>query len=542
VFDSTVPGGPKLHSPAPYTANGFSYNAQGLTNDFELILGGPGGGSQADLGPTSATLGLAYLTHGGYRAVPTAYNDGGETGETVTGATVAWASDSAGPAGVAKYGVLTNGPTVLRGLWNAAGPVGATRVSLPVTPGNAWYVFTPVATSAALGNFLVPEPVVVPAVYGTTFHLTPGTYKVMAGLADYTPVSFTLTVGSSPIAQTIHLRLNLLEGIYTALWAFLNAQLAALSYWGYGTTASPYLLFSNQYAPLSPVFGVYNDYVFPVFPGIFFHGTTATAYVYGGGSRIAWTNTWQYPGPYLPATDALQSWFWDVSHIALVSSSFSGWFGSSTYYPAVFDTFNGIFYESSHDLVAADNFTTAGDALLLFSGGTIFGPVNVGGGNNTVWGNYFWEVAPPASGLAVSPDWSGLDVGLGLAIAEQDDLIYNNWISTPTTAWMLPLNLYSGDPFLYTDTWNISVQSASIVHHAKGFPFTPLVGSITHGNSQGGNYWWDYGITNPYNGAVNPLGQLPYVENAVTWIVYIYGPAYHYASFLDNGGDYAPLT
>ncbi len=538
IFNSTVAHGPKVTTASDYLANGVAYNPLGLTDDYELIFGGPGGGSQADIGQAQATLGLSYWTGSGYSAIPAAYNYGGETGETVDGINVAWTEGANGP-----HGVLTNGPTVLRGLWNAAGPTGATPVTIAVSPGNAWYVITPLANSPALKNFLIPEAVAVPAVYGQTFHLTPGTYRVEVGLADYTPVTFTLTVGSAPISTSVHLRLNWLEGVYTPLWAFSNAELAAISYSGFGTELQPYLLWANQLAPLSSVFGLYNDYAFPVFPGIYLHGTTATTYVYQGGSLVADTNTFAYPGQYLPATNDLQSWFWDVSHVALDSDTFSGWFSSYTYYPAVFDTFNVIFYESSHNLVAGSLFATESQGLLLFSGGTIFGQVNVGGGNNTVWGNTFVEVSPPTSLYPIEPVWAIFDVGLGLQVAEQSDLIYNNWFATPTTAWMLPLNLYSGDPFSYTDTWNIAPQPAGIVHHAAGFPYTPLSGSITGGTVQGGNYWWDYGLTdNPYNGADNPLGQLPYVENATTLLVYVYGPYYYFASYLYNGGDYAPLT
>ncbi len=544
IFNSTAAHGAPLRTPSEYVANGLTYNPIGLTSDYELIFGGPGGGSQADIGAADATLGLAYWTDGGYRAVPAAYSYGGETGETVTGVNVAWNSGFGGPSGVADYGVLTNGPTILRGLWNAAGPVGATPVTLGVSPGNAWYVITPVANSAALENFLVTEPVAVPAVYGETFSLTPGTYDVTVGLTDYAPVSYVLNVGSAPVRTNVVLHPDLRAGVYTPLWAFSNAQLAALSIGGSGTSLSPYVIEYDQRAPLSAVYGLYNDYAFPVFPGIFFEGTTATVYVEHGGSLAATTNTFQFPGTYLPATNDLQSWFWDVTHVALVGGTYSGWFGSETYYPAVWDTFNVIFYESSHNLVASNDFPTQGQALLLFSGGTIFGAVNVGGGNNTVWGNTFTEAAVPSTPLAVAPIWdSALDVGLGIEVAEQDDLIYNNWVATPTTAWMLPINLYSGDPFLYTDTWNLPEQSAFNAHYAAGFPYVALVGSITGGRVQGGNYWWDYGVTNnPYNGADNPLGVLPYVENAITWIVYVYGPSYYYATFLYNGGDYAPLT
>ena len=89
VFNSTLPSGSPLTVPSNYTANGYSYNPLGLTNDFEVILGGPGGGSQADLASADATLGLAYwdATTNSYQATPAAYSYGGETGETVTGAT-----------------------------------------------------------------------------------------------------------------------------------------------------------------------------------------------------------------------------------------------------------------------------------------------------------------------------------------------------------------------------------------------------------------------------------------------------------------------
>jgi thermopsin len=220
------------------------------------------------------------------------------------------------------------------------------------------------------------------------------------------------------------------------------------------------------------------------------------------------------------------------------------------------DTFNVIFYASSHNLIAGNNFATQGQALLMFSGGTIFGPVNVGGGNNTVWGNRFVESATPASAISVAADWEGVNVGLGIELAEQDDLVYDNYFGTPTTAWMLPINLYSGDGFHYTDAWNIAKQPAYIAHWAPGFPMVPLVGSIVGSWYQGGNFWWDYGNSalhpNIYNGAINPAGALPYDENATTvdayslsgiggtLILYIYG--IYQPTFIYDGGDFAPLV
>ncbi len=558
VFNSTVPHGPALTVPSNYEANGYSYNPLGLTDDFELVLGGPNGGSQSDIATADANLGLSYwdASTAQYVATPSAFSYGGETGETVTGANVAWTSGSGGPGGVADWGVLSGGPSILQGLWNAGAPSGADPVNIAVTPSNAFEIFTPRNSSPHVQNFLSNESVAEPGAYGNTYWLTPGIYGLTIALSDYTPYTTTLIV-NGPTNLTVTLHPNARAGIYTPLWAFTNSQLRAISYAGAGTSSNPYLLYNNQRSPLPAVFGLYNDYIFPVFPGVFLYGTTATAELSHSANFSATTSVFQYPGPLLPSTNDLQFWFWGVSNVGLVDSSISGWFGSTAYYPVSWDSFNVVFYESSGNLVAGNHFLTQGQALLMFSGGSIFGStVNLGGGNNTVWGNTFTEAATPNSTLAISPTWSGFNIGLGLELAEGNDLIYNNWFGTPTTAWMLPLNLYSGSSSSYTETWNISVQPASFVHYAPGFPLYRLAGSITHSRTQGGNFWWDYGnnasTPNPYNGAINPTGALPYDENVSTGDAYTVSPIggtlllYVYGifqpTFIYNGGDYAPLT
>lgn len=544
VFNSLNTGGTPLTTASNFTANGYTYNPVGLTDDYELIFGGPGGGSNADLGSANAILGLSYWNAkaGDYQSTPSAYNYGGETGETVTGANVAWGSSpAAAPPGTTRYAIMTTGPTVMRGLWNAGAPGGAVQVRLAITPVNAFDVLTPWNNTVSLENFVFAQPYAESNLYTSAFYLTPGVYTLTVELSNYDPVTLTLHVAS---AQTVnvHLRQDYSRGVYTPIWAFSNRELPAISYYGAGTATNPYVLFNNQWAPLSSVFGLYNDYVFPVYPGVFLSGTTATTYLLHASMFTTQTSDFEYPGVYLPQTNELQFWFWGVSHLAVLDAvNITGWFGATAWYPLVWDSFNMVFYDSSHNLVARNNFATEGQALLLFSAGTLFGPINVGGGNNTIWGNVFTQVNSPPSDLELLP----YAYGIGIELAESNDLIYNNWVATPTTAFMLPLNLYSGDAFLYTETWNIPVQSASIVHYAAGFPLVPLVGSIVHGHVQGGNYWWDYGTTttspNPYNGAVNPYGVLPYDENATTLTVDIYGPSYYYATYIYNGGDYAPL-
>ena len=544
VFNSTLPHGPKMTTPSPYTADGYSYNPLGLTNDFEVILGGPGGGSHADIGTADATMALEYwnATSGGYRNIPAAFNYGGETGETVSGVSIGWAQGSGGPAGVNRYATLSTGPSILQGLWNAGTAPGTVPLTISVTPSNAFFVVTPINGTMLLHNFRSSESVAAAGALGNTLWLTPGTYKIAVGLSDYRPVYRTVTLTHAPV--TLHITMSWWSnaGVYTPLWAFSNAQLAAISTGGNGTPWNPYQLVNNQYAPLPAVFGLYNDYAFPVWPGIFLQDTSASVAATHTASFTTKTSVFQYPGSFLPSTNQLQLWFWNVSNVALTQSTVQGWFGSSTYYPVAWDTFNVIFYESSGNLIAGNDFATTAEALLLFSGGSIFGAINIGGGNNTIWGNTFTESAAPSSTLGVAAVWSGVNVGLGIEIAESNDLVYNNYVATPTTAWLMPLNLYSGDPYAYSATWNISVQHAWITHYAPNFPLDPLRGSIVGSKNQGGNFWWDYGVNNTYNGAVNPLGVLPYDENATTLIVYVYGPSYYYSTYIYNGGDYAPLT
>jgi thermopsin len=537
IFNSTRTGGPAITTPSNYTANGFSYNPMGLTDDFELIFGGPGGGSQATLFDADATLGLGYWDGSGYVSVPSAYSYGGETGETVTGANVAWSDAASGVPypGLSTYGTMTTGPSVLTGLWNAGAPQGSYPVTLDVQPANAFNVFAP--STGWWSNFTISELAVAPELFTNVVNLIPGNYTLETELSDYAPIVTQLDV-NGPMTVTLTLTPSTAFGIYTPLWAFSDSEIAAISSSGTGTSTSPYVIVNNQYGVIGSEFGLYNDWGFPVYPAVFLYGTTATTVFNHPPSFATATSTFQFPGQYLPATNDLQYWFWDVTHVAIIRApSISGWFAATTFYPAVFDTFSVIFYEGGHNLVAGNTFDSEGQGLLMFSGGSMYdvytgalwGPVNIGGGYNTVWNDTFLEVPLPSSVIQLLPG----AYGLAMEIAESNDVIYNNYVGTPTTAWQLLENLYSGYPELFTDAFNITEQPATAVNYAAGFPFEPLTGSIIKTSYQGGNYWWDYGLAlNPYNGANNPYGVLPYDENAQS----PFGTPYIYP-----GGDYVPL-
>ncbi len=545
VFNSTALGGTPLTVPSNYTINGQQYSPIGLPEDLELTLGGPGGGSQATLFDADATMGLATwnATSTSYQSVPSAFDFGSETGETVTGASIAWSNAPGGPAGLPTYATLTTGPSVLTGLWNASAPEGSYPVTLSVTPANAFNI---VNTTGASVNFTDNEPAVAPEAFTNTLYLTPGVYTVLSELSDFTSATTVINV-TGPTTVVVALSPDPAAGIYTPLWAFNNSDVATLAVSGLGTAIAPYIMPNTQSAPIGPDFGVYNDYAFPAYPAVFLYGTNVTTEFVNPPSFSTTTNTFQFPGSYLPAHNDLQYWFWNDSNVGLLNATaISGWFGEDVFYPAVFDTFNVIFYEGSNNLIAGNTFVSGGSqGLLIFSGSNFFAPpLNVGGDNYTVWGNTFETtfLAPttaclhaPTAGIEALCTPLPFYLGLGLELAGPNNTIYNNAFLTPTTAWLIIENLYSGTIEFFPNTFNITPEAASVVNYAPGFPGEPLTGSILGTSTQGGNYWWDYGIVvNPYNGADNPYGMLPYDENGTTYLGY--GP------WIYPGGDYAPLT
>ena len=64
-----------------FEVNGFNYNPDGLFFDSELIMGGPGGGSQTADVQSNVRLGLYYFNGHNFQSVQNAYNFGSDTAE-----------------------------------------------------------------------------------------------------------------------------------------------------------------------------------------------------------------------------------------------------------------------------------------------------------------------------------------------------------------------------------------------------------------------------------------------------------------------------
>jgi len=583
IFNSTMPGANPATTPKPvYVANGFQYNPLGLPDDFEITLGGPGGGSNFDVLESASTyMSLQYWnsTLGEYLTVPTAFNVGGETGETSVGVNAAWAQFGTGtpfPASCVECVSLSNGPSFLYGMWGVGG-AGVGGISprsetdwpsqsaalVYLNPVNAFlfiaegFVFTGYATT----NYSLFQwaPDLSPNTY--FLDLPIGNYTAFGTLADYSryywefPItanvaaSQTITDFPGPYADPT-------VGVDTPLWAFNATGVAAISS---GTDAyGNEILDNSQYAPIGqipatsvdaslgnyfyePWFGLYNDFGFPVFPGILLSGVSGVDVVNAPSFDVA------APGApssdlqmanYLgwPTTNDLQMFFWGDDNVNLEGSTVGGWFPATSDFGPSQSFASVVFWNTSDSMIANNTFNVGGMGLFLY-----------GGINNEITGNTFLTATAPISANPYAT--AGAEFGsIGLvdadfgdaelygAVASTDclgvfddcDLVYNNAFDTLVTAMSPTFDPYTGNapnqyPYDFSQAWNVQ--------------YTPGVTNIVGGNYLGGNYYWDYGY------AENPYGILPDIEE--NWLPYenYQSSAPVFICGIDcYGGDYYPLV
>ena len=113
VFNSTYGQSSSYSAPDPhYYVSGTQVTPTGfIPYDAEIMIGGPGGGSTADISQINGTMNLEYMnaTTSSYHNVRAAYDIGSQTGETSTGIDVSYSGSTA---------YLQTGPSLVYGLWN----------------------------------------------------------------------------------------------------------------------------------------------------------------------------------------------------------------------------------------------------------------------------------------------------------------------------------------------------------------------------------------------------------------------------------------
>ena len=477
-----------------FQINGRHLNPIGLLNDAEIMLGGPGGGSTTTINDINATMGLWLRSNatGKYGVIPAGYSFGTDTGETSEGI-AEWATSGANPVAV-----LGPGPSLLQPLWGLAGTKpGFQTERFTVTPSNAFAFGIEGSTFRPKTASWAP----VPTSGAATYRLAAGhDYTFEFLLSDHKPMTVTLTRSAS---TTVTLAYAASMGVYTPLWAWNDAQLSAISVpGGAGTFSNPYVLDHQAFGPLNPLFGEFNDFYYPVFPGLLLANTDDFVSATGLSDfpvTYSITPEAQFSTAFgTPLSNNLGLEFYNTSHVSLMDNpQITGWFFVQDPYFS-----NVLFWNSSHDLVGGNAFQVQSTGLQLF-----------GGTDNVVWGNTFTSATTTA---ADPTQVLNSNTQTGALLYENGDLTYNNAFDTVYTAYTPTFNLYTGAFAVWSDRWNVSVQPANLTHHFNGWG---LSGNILGLTTQSGNFWQDYGTPG------NPYGVLPYDE---------YGA-------ISIGGDYHPL-
>jgi thermopsin len=511
VFNSTV-GTPLAPAAVPmFQVNGAAYDPTGLLNDVELVVVGNGGGDTTTFFSMKATLTIDFWNDSAeaYQSFPSAFDAGADTGETSDGIDVSFNATLLGaPLMVAN---LNLGPSFLYGLWNVLNNPGSRILGQTQSPANAFLFVNPGATFKPLDAQWVPTALLASLGAMSVYFPNKGTYFFEWLLSDYRSTGKAFTVLAAPNNLTTAVSTTLVSatgtGVYTPLIAWGNGELGAIASSGNGTNASPYTLENAAPSQLGAEFTQWNDFEFPVFPGVLLVETSDWVRATPAGFAIT------YPASVaptltslgLPSSNHLQLEFWKVSNLSLSNAPLiTGWISSNFGgFPAAAATF----WNSSNNLISGNTFLDQGASLALY-----------GGTNNTVWGNSFLPTPVAASNQTAIQD-SGNNT-TGIFESESGDLVYNNYFTVPQPAYTPTIDPFSCQyictSVTYSDRWNVSLEPANDTQTVLG---RVLTGSIILTSYQGGNYWSNYGTTS------DPYGILPYND----------------AGRISNGGDYYPL-
>lgn len=492
VFNSTGASGPGVSTPAEYVASGSTYTPLGLPADWEFVMGGPGGGSNLDVFSLFTEMDLYYLNPSGdFSPIPSAYNVGGDTGETSIGASTVWEGDDS-PADIPGPGVYVGpGPTIVEGMWNVTNSTGGASLLVnELSPSNG-FTFMADTTDPLDFSAYTWAPMF------WLYLLSPGDYGTWSLASNYAPQFSVVDLPNNTVTfLSVDLSFDIYAGVYTPLWALNDSGLENIT-WGAG------VLFNNAYGPLGalpfgidfPFFAAMNDYAYPVFAGILLWYTSEAII------SNPPTFTVNYPSSYdrfldyygLPTSNQLPILVYDSEYVVLTgATAISGWWFTLAEYGPTTPAYNVVFWNTSYSEIFNNHFLTSSNALYLY-----------GGTDNEIFNNTFVQAFPAAPDLfAISGYYYGtyalLEADYGDYAYDGEicgcwDLIYNNLFDTYFTAYNPVFDPYTGGyPVLpFSELWNYP--------HILG---TNIIG----GAYLGGNYWWNYGSSD------NPYGDLPYVN------------------------------
>jgi hypothetical protein len=352
VTDNVVfnnPAAPTAPANTPgFSVDGWAPAPPGLFRDAEIDLVGDIGGDNSVFRSISGSINLEYsnASVGGFRNVPSAYNFGGDTGETATGIADYWT-----PSHTLE---INQGPAMLYGLWNAAPwasvQSGDIHLGGSISPSNGFvFVSNTPAIKDPWGTGEQDNMSWLPTTNSGTFstYLPPlgapwtSKYSVEAFAAGYAEKH------GSPVTRSTsayNLHLTAAPGTLNApLYAFSNAQESSLALAVTGSGASPYI-FNGLVVNMNFTFEHVNDYGYPSFVVFMAQGVTNPVYV---------NNTWQ--GDDSPAGNFVIYPFVFGGSLGLLSPAPST-SGPAPYYVSGINIFDGVNDRVTNQTTAASGY------------------------------------------------------------------------------------------------------------------------------------------------------------------------------------------
>ena len=461
TYDQAVFNSSTNAKPLHYLVSGTNLTPTGfIPYDAEIMVGGPGGGSTANILNITGSMNLMYMntTTSKFQNVPNAYDIGSETGETSVGVDVHYTGSTA---------MLTSGPSMVYGLWNETNSAFSTY-HVQITNASDSYVFVGQNSTAAGAGFWNWAPVN----YGKNqvYYLPTSAkypFEVLSNLHNM--VGNNVTYLNLTTTTNVNLVSNIGAGIYTPLIADGNAQLSSVATLGSGTAASPYVLALGGCAALggcvqiNTVFGQLNDYAFPTFPGVLIYNTNAHANVVNFDMKVIYTGVWAKIATCngLPSSNGMNMWIYNSSNITVQNGVFSSWYSYEQ---------TGSF-EGSLATWNSTNLYISGNSFPTWSMGAFsYNPPSVKS-NITYTGNTFYDNAYNSGIPLSSPYYYSIMCGsspTGLMLFSNNTSVSSNYFCVENPVQSSDYNYYTGRSANYS------------------------------GDSFNGNYWWNYNGKGPY--------------------------------------------
>ncbi len=284
-----------------FRIDGYNYAPSGANFDAEIVFCGPAAGSNAVITNASGQMNLWYLNTSGakpvWQAPTSAYDFGGDTGETSIGVAETW-------SGTTAY--LSQGPSLMYGLWGTpssvsvpSGKIAFSTGSTPMTPNYAFVfigyynstetlselpAYAPSSSAGTVSTWLPPSP---PSAWtGYSLEAYADGYSNMSATFSGAQTSYAIKLTSSPKTLNAPLYMNG-DAQETALLTQLTGSAT-------GTLSDLRVSIDPYAGAFNATFNLVNDWGYPTFGLVYENGLTSPVSVNHVEQSWNWGNSSVY--------------------------------------------------------------------------------------------------------------------------------------------------------------------------------------------------------------------------------------------------------